>query len=131
MSSNRRSLQIELFGYTLTVVSDAPDSHVDELVSLIEARLAPIQKSAPHAPPVEIALLGALNIAEDLLQTQAELTVLRAEVQARGDSLKRRLDALEVDLGLRAAPKAAPSEAPLSAPPLAEDEDEARTDIPA
>lgn len=97
-----RPLSIELGGHQLTVRSDADNETVSAIVAYVNERLDTIEGAAPRAPSDKVALLCALNIAEELFAERARHDELKARVAT--DS-KRLLSVVERLEGVPADPE--------------------------
>ena len=90
-----RALSIELGGHQLTVRSDADNETVSAIVAYVNERLDTIEDAAPRAPSDKVALLCALNIAEELFAERARHDELKARVAADSKRLLSVVDRLE------------------------------------
>ena len=100
----RRALELELFGQRLNVVSDGDPDTVREVVDFVNRRMEQIQEGASRAGTDQIALLAALNIAEELFAERKKGSALKRSVRERSrellgqiDALNRRLDSLSTE----------------------------------
>ncbi len=98
-----RSLDLEVFGHRLTVNTDADPDRVRDVVSFVNYRLEAIQQSSRKVQTDHIALLAALNIAEELFEARDHVSTLRKGVREKARRLLERIDrvAHEVELGPR------------------------------
>lgn len=79
---NRVSIQILNDEYI--VKGDADKKHIEKVAAYVDNMMREISLKAPHLSPKKVAVLTALNIAEDLYQLKedyASLTRLLDEVQ--------------------------------------------------
>lgn len=90
----RRSLELELFGQRLTVVSDSDPELVREVVDFVNQRMERIREGAPRAGADQVALLAALNIAEELFEERRKREALRRTVRERSRTLLGAIDRL-------------------------------------
>lgn len=90
----RRALELELFGQRLSVVSDSDPELVREVVDFVNRRMERIRDGANRAATDQIALLAALNIAEELFEERKKGSALRRAVRERSRHLLGRIDAL-------------------------------------
>jgi len=97
--ATRRALELELFGQRLSVVSDSDPELVREVVDFVNRRLERIQDGAARAATDQIALLAALNIAEELFEERKKGSALRRLVRERARHLLGRIDALHRRVG--------------------------------
>jgi cell division protein ZapA len=101
----KRPVHLELFGQRLTVNTDIDPERVREIVSFVNHRLETIRESSKRVQTDQIALLAALNIAEELFDERREVSRLRKGVRERARALLERIDdvANEVDAERRQA----------------------------
>ena len=99
-SSSRKSMSIELFGNRLTVVSDADEEHVKSVVAFLNERLDSIRNGAKRVHDNQVALLVALNLAEELFNERARTSKLRAAVKEKSLKLLASLDVVAQELDL-------------------------------
>lgn len=99
--ATRRALELELFGQRLTVVSDSDPELVKEVVDFVNRRMETIRENAKRVGTDQIALLAALNIAEELFEERKRSSQVRRTVRERSrhllgriDEVSRRVDAL-------------------------------------
>lgn len=98
---SRRSMSLELFGQRLSVVSDADESRVRELVDFVNRRLEAISQGTKRVPAENIALLAALNLAEELFEERDRAERLRRKVRERSRRLLASIDAVSRELDAR------------------------------
>lgn len=90
----RRALELELFGQRLSVVSDSDPEVVREVVDFVNRRMEVIREGAGRASTDQVALLAALNIAEELFEERRKGSVLKRLIRERARHLLGRIDAL-------------------------------------
>ncbi len=93
--SHSRAMSIDLFGHQLTVRSDNDPARVKEIVAFVNQRLESIQGTSKRAPTDKIALLCALNIAEELFSEREKRRALRERVTTDSKKLMQVVDQLE------------------------------------
>lgn len=93
-SESRRALELELFGQRLTVVSDSDPDTVREVVNFVNARMESIRDASGRVTTDQVALLAALNIAEELHEVRRKHGVLQDEVRGRAHRLLTAIDAV-------------------------------------
>jgi cell division protein ZapA len=102
--ANKRSLNLELFGQRFTVVSDNDEAKVRDIVAFVNRRLEEIRESSKRIQTDQIALLAALNIAEELFEERQKNRSLRRKVRDRSMKLLNSIDAMARDLDAREEP---------------------------
>lgn len=58
----------QIFGETYTIVGEASSRYITEVADYVEARLLELSKSLPKASKTKIAVLCALNLADEMFQ---------------------------------------------------------------
>ena len=87
-------MELELFGQRLTVVSDSDPELVREVVDFVNRRMERVREGAPRAGTDQVALLAALNIAEELFEERRRQQALRRTVRERSRTLLGAIDRL-------------------------------------
>lgn len=83
----KRSVAVTIAGQHYAIKSDAEESYVLSLAEVVDARVRDVQRGAKAAPAHAVALLAALQIADELLHSRREL----AEERQRRAELRRRV----------------------------------------
>lgn len=68
----KRRFRIEVLGQALEVVSDAEDDHVRNVVDLVNTKAEDLKQKMFVWDSLQLAILTALNIADDFLKLKAE-----------------------------------------------------------
>ncbi len=89
-----RAMSLELFGQRISVVSDADEDRVHEVVSFVNRRLEAIRGETKRVQIDHIALLTALNLAEELFEERDRNERLRRKVRERSVRLLASIDEL-------------------------------------
>jgi cell division protein ZapA (FtsZ GTPase activity inhibitor) len=63
-----RSVEVSILGSTFTIQSRYDPRYLDEVVSYLKQKIREIQASSGAQDPLKIALLAALNVADELLR---------------------------------------------------------------
>jgi cell division protein ZapA len=98
-------VHVEIFGQTYAVRGGADPGHVQKLAAFVDAQMVDVSRSSGAVDSVRVAVLAALNIADELFQargqtSEAEKKALHkaaAEVGARAEALARELDSVLTD----------------------------------
>ena len=101
----KRTVDLELFGQRFSVSTDTEEKRVREIVGFVNQRLEAIRDGSRRVHTDQIALLAALNIAEELFDERDEHTSVKRGVRERAHKLLHRIDAVAqaVDAGDREA----------------------------
>ncbi len=99
-ATTRRTMNLELFGQRFTVISDNDEARIRDIVDFVNRRLEEVRDSSKRVQADQIALLAALNIAEELFEEREKSRQLRRRVRERSLHLLNTIDAIaeHVDL---------------------------------
>lgn len=105
----KRTMSLELFGQRFTVVSDNDEHKIRDIVDFVNRRLVEIRDASKRIQVDQIALLAALNIAEELFEERQKNHALRRQVRDRSLKLLNAIDAMSRDIdSANAASESAP-----------------------
>lgn len=90
----KRTYPIRILGRQIGIQSTEDESYVRRVADLLNDRVDRIRTSSGSADPVEVAVLAALNLADEVVRTTEELRSLDDEVGERAAELCRRIDAV-------------------------------------
>jgi cell division protein ZapA len=90
----KRQLRIEVLGTSFVIQSDESPEHLARLSSFVKERIEEVKARYAFADPLTVAVLAALNIADDLFKARdgREPPAPSVEVAAMADRLIRRID---------------------------------------
>ena len=91
MADKPSPVHVEIFGLSYSVQAGAEPGYVEQLAGFVDAQMRDVSRGAGAVDSVRIAVLAALNIADQLFQA-------RARVSGADDKLKRRADSLAREL---------------------------------
>ena len=110
-----RSIRVRILDrdYPLKV-APADEAYTLHLAKYIDGRLRQIRSGIPHQPDLTHAIIGALELAEELFAARAEIDRLRARVEVEAGAMADRLDRALASGGGTAGPSGdgAPGAAP-------------------
>ncbi len=87
-----RLVEIKVFGQTYTVKSDAEEEHVQEVARFVNQKMEDVLKKTRSVSTLNVAILTALNIADDLLKERKRNSALFEEVQIKSKDLVEKID---------------------------------------
>jgi cell division protein ZapA (FtsZ GTPase activity inhibitor) len=90
--ATKRTVAVTIAGQRLTIKSDADESYVHELASAVDDRISALQKGARSQSLQAIALLGALQLADELARERGRRSELRKRVREKSRALRSWLD---------------------------------------
>ncbi len=83
----KKSYKINILGQELSVLSDADDEHVLSVIRLLNEKTEEILKSANNLKTLDVAILTALNIAEELVKLKGVNKELCDQLESRSEKL--------------------------------------------
>ena len=84
---------VKIAGREYTISSYDPESHVKRVAEYVDRRMDELA-TATRLPAAQLAVLTAMNVADDMLKAHDELRKLRAELS----QTREQLDALRKEL---------------------------------
>jgi cell division protein ZapA len=98
-------VHVEIFGQTYAVRGGEDPGHVEKIAAFVDARMQDVSRSSGAVDSVRVAVLAALNIADELFQARGQTREVEkkalhraaAEVGARVEALARELDEVLAD----------------------------------
>ncbi|MEM6326195.1 MAG: cell division protein ZapA [Bacteroidota bacterium] len=92
-SGEERSIRVRILDrdYPLKV-APADEGYTLHLAKYVDGRLRKIRSGIPHQPDLTHAVIGALELAEELFMARAEIDRVRADQEVQADELAERLD---------------------------------------
>ena len=100
--ANEHLVEIRVFGQTYTVKTDADDAHIQEVARYVNETIEEILKKTKSVSSLNVAILAALNIAEDLLKEKEKRKALLHDVGAKSRDL---VEKIEISIGGKEAGK--------------------------
>ena len=91
-----RLVEIKVFGQTYTVKTDAEEDHIQEVARYVNEKMDEVLKKTRSVSTMNVAILTALNIADDLLREKERRIALLQEVETKSMELAEKID---VNLG--------------------------------
>jgi len=93
MTEKPNLVHVEIFGQTYTVRAGADAGYVERLAAYVDAQMLEVSRSAGAVDSVRIAVLAALNIADECFQLRAQEGESERRAQAKAEVLARALAA--------------------------------------
>lgn len=87
-----RSVKVRIAGQDLAIRTTAGPRYVEELANLVNSRVDDAKRSGRVINTQSLALLAALNIADELLQLRAEQRDLKRQVKDKSERILRTLE---------------------------------------
>ena len=87
-----RLVEIKVFGQTYTVKTDAEEDYIQEVAKYVNEKKDEVLKKTKSVSTLNVAILTALNIADDLLREKEKKVALLQEVDAKARDLGEKID---------------------------------------
>ncbi len=83
----KKRFDVRILGQDLSVISDSGDEHVANVVGYVNEKMQAAGKSVANKEALNIAILAALNIADEYLQMAGAKENLRKQLESRSEQL--------------------------------------------
>ena len=83
----KKKYQIRVLGQDISVLSDSGDEHVNAVVSYVNDKVAEIQKNTKAINVLQVAVLAALNVADEYFKLQGEKEDICHQMESRSEQL--------------------------------------------
>ncbi|HOG08066.1 MAG: cell division protein ZapA [Syntrophales bacterium] len=87
MEPLKKRFDIKILGQELSVSSDSGDEHVAKVVGYVTERVEEIGRTAGKATTLNVAILTALNIADEYFKLKGENERIVKQLEARSENL--------------------------------------------
>lgn len=91
----KRSFHIEILGQKLTVLSDSDEKAVAGVVQYVNDKVDEISKGGNNLNTLTIAVLAALNIADELFKAKGENNLISQQLENRTQELIDLIDRVD------------------------------------
>ena len=88
----KRAVVVHIAGQRYVLRSDADEAYVQSLAGYVNERINEVQRSPRPVPSQSLAVLAALNIADDLFRERQRRSVLKERVRDKSRALLAYLD---------------------------------------
>lgn len=93
MADTSSLVHVEIFGQTYTLRAGAEPGYVEELARHVDAQMRDVNRTGPAVDSVRIAVLAALNIADECFQLRGKLRQADESSRQKAVELARELSA--------------------------------------
>ena len=87
MADKPATIQVEIFGQTYRVTAGAEPGYVEQLAAHVDKEMREIGRQAGAVDSVRVAVLAALNIADECFRLRAQQGDASAQLQKRAARL--------------------------------------------
>jgi cell division protein ZapA len=88
----KRSVTVQIAGQRYTLRSDADEETVRDIAAFVDKRMKDVQRHTRTADTQSLAILTALQIAEDLFGERDETSALKKRIRDKSEALLRYLE---------------------------------------
>jgi len=88
-----KAIEVDVFGQRLALQGDADEQYVHELAQYVEGQINSIARNLTTSTPTKIAILAAINIADQLFKQESRRQAGDAEIDRRATGLLECIDA--------------------------------------
>lgn len=88
----KKSYHINILGQNLSVMHDSGDDYVAEVIRYVSDKVQAIQKGATGSSPLTVAILAALDIADDYFMLKNTNHMVYNQLEDKSESLIRLLN---------------------------------------
>ncbi len=86
---NKKFTEVEIYGEIYKIVNDASPEYTQSLAKYVDEKLKEISQNTSFVSPVKVAVLAALNIADDLFKVKKKLQTEEEIIKKETDNLCR------------------------------------------
>lgn len=90
---NPNLIHVDIFGQSYAVRAGADPAYLQEIAAHVDAQMREVGRAAGAVDTVRVAVLAALNIADETFRLREKVRALEAVAEARAASLARKLEA--------------------------------------
>ena len=86
-----RLVEIKVFGQTYTVKTDAEEDHIHRVARYVNEKMDVVTRNTKSVSSLNVAILTALNIADDLIREKERRLALLHEVEQKSKDLTEKI----------------------------------------
>jgi cell division protein ZapA len=87
-----RLVEVNIFGQDYTVKTDADAEHIQKIASYVDEKMGEIVRNTKTVSTLNVAILAALNIADDFFKEIQRRQEVIAEVEHRSKEIVKTID---------------------------------------
>jgi cell division protein ZapA len=88
------TVHVEIFGQTYTVKAGADPGYVEQLAAHVDAQMREVGKTAGAVDSVRVAVLAALNIADECFRLRRQVREADEKAASRAEGLLKELQSV-------------------------------------
>jgi cell division protein ZapA len=97
-----RVVNVEIHGQHYAIRSELEPQYVGELASYVDDKMRQAARELTSADPLRVAVVAALNIADDLFNARAESTGAESRLMSRTADIERLIDSVLTEAAAKA-----------------------------
>jgi cell division protein ZapA len=90
--AEERVVEIKVFGQIFSVKTDAEEAHIQAVAQYVNEKMEEVLKKTRSVSTLNVVILTALNIADDLLKEREQRKALLKEVEIKSKDLVEKID---------------------------------------
>jgi cell division protein ZapA len=87
-----RLVEIKVFGHVYTVKTDTDEEHIQKVARYVNEKMDEVVKNTKSVSSLNVAILTALNIADDLIKERTKRQALLQEVEQKSKDLVEKIN---------------------------------------
>jgi cell division protein ZapA len=87
MTADERATEVEIFGERYTLRGTESPDYLNRVAEYVDVKFHEVAKESPALPPVKMAVMASLNIADDLFKRDEAKHRIEQELLARIDGI--------------------------------------------
>lgn len=87
-----KTIEVEIFGQRFSINGDADESYVQKLAQIVDKHMKHIAQGTKTITPHKLAVLAAINIAHELLESEKKRQQGEADVERRMVTLMQSIE---------------------------------------
>jgi len=87
-----RLIEVNIFGNDYTVKTDADAEYIQKIASYVDEKMGEIVRTTKTVSTLNVAILAALNIADDFFKEMQKRQERVAEVENRSEEIVKTID---------------------------------------
>jgi cell division protein ZapA len=91
-TGKERLVEIKVFGQTYTVKTDAEEEHIQRVARHVNEKMDEVTRNTKSVSSLSVAILTALNIADDLIREREKRIALLQEVEKKSKDLTEKIN---------------------------------------
>ena len=91
-----RLVEIKVFGQVYTVKTDEGEDHIQKVAQSVNEKMEEVTKNTKSVSTLNVAILTALNLADDLIRERRKRLALLEEVERKSKDLVEKIN-LNID----------------------------------